>query len=156
MKASRTALLIRICPVAQTVTPFRKEISPQVMQALLKSKTIANREVAFVHGKGAIRCARAHVSREVMKAYPRWQLGESPPVAGTSILFGLNFAGRAASCPVGADFIRENIKWLGPLGDQMDEEEHLEQVQANISALFTPALADGEERTHDSTSAIND
>lgn len=107
------AFLIQIRPAEQRVVGFHPDnISPNVLQRLLKTRLVANRELCALEGIGVVRYARAYRHPMEWDDEPRWQLGPTEPVAGFSILFGMNAKGKAANCPVDLDFVKRNITWL--------------------------------------------
>lgn len=105
--------LIQIRPAEQRVIGFRPDnITPGIMQRLLKTRLVATRELCALPGIGVVLYAREYRKPMEWDGEPRWQLGPTDPVAGYAILFGRNAKGKAANCPVDVDFVRKNIAWL--------------------------------------------
>lgn len=113
----KKAFLIRIIPAEQRVLAFRTDITPAIMQRLLGADKIRNGALCAIPKKGLLRYARADRPRDEYRLLPRWQLGETMPVEGEAIVFGVNADQRAASCPIGGDFFRRNITWLPALSE---------------------------------------
>jgi hypothetical protein len=108
------AHLVRVFPARKSIVSIETAITPKIMQRLLKAKVMVQAEVGRVDGF-AVHYARAQRDPREDSMLPRWQLGDGNLIAGDAILFGINSAGRAASCPVRATELSEHITWHGPL-----------------------------------------
>jgi hypothetical protein len=109
------AYLVRVLPERQSVVGISSNITPQIMQRLLRAKVLVQAQVGVIEGK-PVHYTRAQRTVQEDALLPRWQLGDGNAIAGPAVLFGLNSAGRAASCPARAQELLEHITWLGPLG----------------------------------------
>ena len=108
------AYLIRVNAAKRTLIGLQSGITPRIMQRLMRSKVLVQAEVGRFDGK-PVHYTRALTTYQEAAILPRWQLGNGSLIAGDAILFGINAAGRAASCPGLAKEIAEYISWHPPI-----------------------------------------
>lgn len=108
------AYLVRVLPERRALVAISSDITPRIMQRLLRAKVLVQAQVGEVDGM-PVHYTRAQRTAQEDAVLPRWQLGDGKTIAGPAILFGINSAGRAASCPAKAAELLDHITWHGPL-----------------------------------------